>query len=111
MLPQPALCQTAKAVDVWMFQRKQRTNRKNWSDADFPTARRIRLPPPNRNRSGASVQTAWTMVASGLIGPPGPGRTSQVEIRRDAPNMWIDGTKVLVSWHSPNRHWTHPIFD
>jgi hypothetical protein len=43
--------------------------------------------------------------------PGGPRPTREVEIRRETPNVWIDGTRVLVSWHSPNSYVAHPFFE
>jgi len=42
-------------------------------------------------------------------GRPRPERT--VEIRREAPHVRIDGTRVLVTWHSPNPDVAHPFFE
>jgi hypothetical protein len=43
--------------------------------------------------------------------PQGPPAIRPIEIRRESPNVWIDGTSVVVTWHSPNSYVAHPFFE
>lgn len=72
--------------------------------------RNLRLSVWELLEEGMLVEGTVTLVAFQDHGG-GARPAREVEIRREAPNVLIDGARVLVTWHSPNPHVAHPFFE